>query len=66
MLIDIGMVEAIRPPLLREDAIFLPLRQDGERMRVLITEFETYDTGIGPNPTGLPIERIIFAEAVEM
>ncbi len=62
---DPGLLELVRPPLLFETSIFLPLRAEGERLRLLITEYETYDTSPEPRLPGPTIDRIVFAEAIE-
>ena len=66
VLIDPGLLQMIQPPLLYETSIILPLRGPGERLRLMITEFETYDTGPGLHPTEPTIDRIVFAEAIEL
>jgi hypothetical protein len=66
VLVDPGLFELLRPPLIYEDAITLPLRGEGERLRLLITEIETYDTGPELRPDGDPQERIVYAETIEL
>ena len=39
---DPGLLELVRPPLLLETSIFRPQRAESERLRLLITEYETY------------------------
>lgn len=66
VLTDPGLFELLRPPLIHEETITLPLRGEGERLRLLITEIETYDTGPESLPSGDPQERIVYAETIEL
>lgn len=65
LLADPGLLELLRPPLLFETSILLLLRAEGERSRLLITEYETYDISPNPRLPGPSVDRIVFAEAIE-
>ena len=67
VLIDPGMLEIIRPPLIHREVVHLPQRDAGDRLRLLITEHESYETGPEPDGrAGRRQERIIYAEAMEV
>lgn len=60
------LVRMIEPPLIYESSVYLPARSQGERLRIMITEIETYHTGAERQPTGEEISRIVYAEAIEV
>jgi len=61
------LLEAVRPPLFHRQSVRLPQRANGERLRLLVTEIETYETGPGPNGRAEPVqERIVYVEAIEV
>jgi hypothetical protein len=61
-----GVFELLLPPLMHEEHILLPAHDD-DRLRLLITETETYRTEDEKGHT-MPVaaERIVYAAAVEL
>ena len=61
------LLELLKPPLIHEEDIILPARAEGARLRLLVTESETYHSGEF-DPRGAPrtVSRIIYAETVEL
>jgi hypothetical protein len=59
------LIELLRPPLIHEEDIILPSRGEGERMRLLVTEWEAYAADADRK---VPAEqrRIVYAETVEI
>jgi hypothetical protein len=61
-----GVFDLLLPPLIHEERLLLPT-QDGDRLRVLITETERYRT---EDETGraasTPVDRIVYAAAIEV
>lgn len=67
VLADTTLFDLFRPPQIgRTLFITLPEREEGERLRLLITEVETYDTGPEMVPVGEPQKRIVYAETIEL
>lgn len=67
VLVDPGLFEMLRPPLIAETVITPPMMAAGDRLRILITEVETYETqpGLRP-PRGTSAERIVYAETIAL
>ena len=67
MLVSPELFEIVRPPRIHRENIHLSQRVDGERLRLLITERESYETEPGPDGrAGRRQGRIVYAEAVEI
>ncbi|TRW14457.1 hypothetical protein [Glacieibacterium frigidum] len=67
VLIEPGLLEIIRPPLIHRETFHLPQRGTGERLRLLITESESYETEPAVNGrAGRRQGRVVYAEAVEL
>ena len=67
VLVDPEIFEMLRPPLLAETTLTLPSLAQGDKLRVLITEVETYDTEPDARThEESRAERVVYAETVEI
>lgn len=67
VLVSPELFEIIRPPQIHRETFHLPQRADGERLRLLITESESYETEPGPDGRARRRQdRIVYAEAMEV
>jgi len=61
------LFEIMRPPRIHREDVHLPHRADGERLRLLITESESYETEPGPDGrAGRRQGRVIYAETIDV
>lgn len=61
-----GLLDLLLPPLIYEETLLLPPPGD-DRLRLLITESETYDTEADDNRTSPePRQRIVYAATIEL